>query len=154
MGLEVYIDGACEPVNPGGTSSYGLIVKDGGKLLLAQGAVMGSGKGMSSNVAEYGGLIAFLYWYAEIAKPGSVQPVVHSDSMMLVMQMIGQWKARAGLYLPYHNTAKQLIHDHHFSICFRWIPREENTEADALAKKALIDAGVKMKIEGVATPWN
>ena len=151
MGLMVYIDGACEPVNPGGTGSYGLIVRDGDKVLISLGAVVGRGKTMSNNVAEYSGLIAFLKWYIAGVKSGNGPPVVHSDSKLLVMQMTGEWKARGGLYLPWHTAAKGLICQHHLSIRFKWIPREENTEADELSKRAIIDEGVEMKIQGVAT---
>ena len=67
---------------------------------------------------------------------------------MLVMQVTGQCGAKRALYLPYYASAKGLIRQHHLSIGFEWIPRKQNSEADELAKKALIDAGVEIKIQG------
>lgn len=57
--LEVFIDGCCEPVNPGGTAAYGVVVKCEGKVLFSEGKIVGSGNGISNNVAEYSGLLAF-----------------------------------------------------------------------------------------------
>lgn len=151
MALRAYIDGACEPVNPGGTGSYGLVVRDGDEVLVSEGAIVGSGKVMSSNAAEYAGLIALLEWYVETPRSDNDILVVCSDSKLLVMQMIGRWKAKAGLYLPYHSAAKELIKRNRLSIRFEWIPREENAEADMLSKQALVSAGVEMKIQGMAT---
>jgi ribonuclease HI len=62
--LVVYIDGACKPVNPGGTASYGLVVKfhQTGEVLYQEAKIVGSGPFMSNNVAEYSALLAFLKW--------------------------------------------------------------------------------------------
>lgn len=140
MGLQVHIDGACEPVNPGGTASYGLVVKDGEVMLYSQSAVVGSGKAMSNNVAEYSALIAFLEWYVN-GRTRNDAPVVYSDSRLLVMQMTGRWKAKSGLYVPYYTKATKLIREHRLSVQFRWIPRKQNSQADALSKQVLIDTG-------------
>jgi PAS domain S-box-containing protein len=60
--------------------------------------------------------------------------------------------AKAGLYLPYYKSAKKLIRQHRPSVCFKWIPREQNTEADALSKQALMEKGAAMKIQKVVQP--
>lgn len=65
-----FIDGACEPVNPGGTASYGVVVKSDGVTIFTDSAVVGSGLAISNNVAEYSGLLAFLKWYIEHAHNG------------------------------------------------------------------------------------
>ena len=140
--LEVWIDGACEPVNPGGTASYGVVVKSDGITILTDSATVGSGPGMSNNVAEYSGLIAFLEWYIEHAD--NSKATVHSDSSLLVNQMTGYWRARRGLYLPYYKRAWEIIRQNNLrdKIGYRWIPREQNQEADKLSKDALFTASV------------
>jgi len=138
--LEVWIDGACEPVNPGGTATYGLVIKQKHDTLLRQGQAIGSGKEMSNNVAEYSGLIALLVWYKAEKRTDSVQ--IYSDSDLLVKQMTGLYRAKKGkkrgLYYPYYEQAVALINEIGRSrLHFEWIPREENTEADELSKEAL-----------------
>ena len=153
--LEVWIDGACEPINPGGTASYGLIIKrqivadkfseiHGNKLrLLMVKHVVGNGSTMSNNVAEYSALLAFLGWYyANITN--KEEATIYSDSKLVVNQMNGLWEAKQGLYIPYYETAFNMLCSlAPHNISFRWIPREENYEADNLSKQALLAIGIK-----------
>ena len=141
--LNVYIDGSCAPVNPGGTASYGLIVKRGESLIFQTGKVVGVGKEMSNNVAEYKGLLSFLSWYISYAKEYDnknnneiEQVIVHSDSQLLVNQMNRKWKATSGLYYPYYKSAI-LLTQYYKNIEYKWIPREENSDADNLANEAI-----------------
>jgi len=60
--INAWIDGACEPVNPGGTASYGLVIKQGDEVIVNNCGVVGSGNGMTNNVAEYSALIALFEW--------------------------------------------------------------------------------------------
>lgn len=140
--LEIWIDGACEPINPGGTASYGLVVKRNSHYIFRKAGVVGSGKEMSNNVGEYSGLIAFLEWY--LKNGNNEEATIHSDSQMLVYQMIGLWEARRGLYIPYRIQAWNLIEYHHLwnKFKFKWIPREGNWEADRLARDALAAQGI------------
>lgn len=138
--VQAWIDGACEPVNPGGTASYGLVVKQRNTILLRKAGVVGSGDKMSNNVAEYSGLIALLEW----CKVNSIQGVVnvHSDSTLLINQMSGRWrtkkKSQKGLYFPYYEKAATLLAQlGKKQFVFKWIAREKNTEADELSKQVL-----------------
>lgn len=58
--IEIYFDGACEPINPGGTASYGWIIKEGNKIIDKKGGILSSGDGMTNNVGEYSALIKIL----------------------------------------------------------------------------------------------
>lgn len=137
--LKVYIDGACEPFNPGGTASYGVIVYRDKEQIFSASEILGEGPLMSNNVAEYAALIAFLKWFNGI----DPEPVtIFSDSMMLVKQMGGEWQARGGLYLDSYQEAKKL--SAFKPITFVWIPREQNIHADDLSTRVLIDAGIKV----------
>lgn len=138
--LEVWIDGACEPVNPGGTASYGLVVKQRDKTILRKAEVVGSGEKMSNNVAEYCALIALLEW----CKANNINSniTVYSDSILLVNQMSGKWKTKSksqkGLYFPFYQKALSLlIRLGRKQFHFQWTARDRNTEADELSKQVI-----------------
>ena len=78
--LKVFIDGACEPCNPGGTAAFGLVVYRDDKRVLPKGKVIGEGVAYSNNVAEYAGLLEFLRLWQ-----GIEDTVVYSDSLMLTL---------------------------------------------------------------------
>ncbi|NKE72858.1 ribonuclease HI family protein [Candidatus Manganitrophus noduliformans] len=143
--IEVWYDGCCEPVNPGGNAACGIVIKRGGQVLWQESRYIGSGPAMSNNVAEYGGMIAALEYLIE--KGLTHFPVVlHGDSMLSVRQMTGEWRIKGGRYLPYYLKAKELARQ--FSdITFLWIPREENAEADTLSKAVLKEQGIRFRIQ-------
>lgn len=150
--LRIWIDGACEPVNPGGTASYGVVVKHGEEVLFVKGGIVGEGRKMSNNVGEYSGLIAFLEWYLETqaslaSRDLKRRPVIYSDSKMLIYQMTGEWRAKGGLYIPFYDRAQTLIRENNLDLSFWKVPRSENEEADRLSKEALLDVGVKLRIQ-------
>jgi ribonuclease HI len=92
-----WFDGACEPVNPGGTASFGVIVKGvDGTVLLRDHGVVGIGKDMSNNVAEYAG-VRHILKYLSSRPPGRV--TIHGDSNLVINQLNGKWRVRKGLYL-------------------------------------------------------
>jgi ribonuclease HI len=131
-----WFDGACEPVNPGGTASFGVVVKDDdGIVLLKEHGLVGNGKAMSNNVAEYAGVLRILK-YLSSRPPGRV--TIHGDSNLVTNQLSGKWRVRKGLYLSIAIETKELLaylRGLGWQINFRWIPREQNEECDALSKK-------------------
>jgi ribonuclease HI len=64
MNILAFFDGACEPVNPGGTASYGLVVFDGAKRIFEDSRIVepltGRAWDTSNNLAEYAGFNAAL----------------------------------------------------------------------------------------------
>lgn len=136
MKIEAWFDGACGPINPGGHAGYGALIKIDGESAWFDTGYCGHGPKMSNNVAEYSGLIAILDKLRDFP-PSEV--IIRGDSMMVIEQMSGRRKAKSGLYLEYCWRAKDLLSEvrkHHDSIRFEWIPREQNTECDALSKDA------------------
>jgi len=132
--ISVYIDGSCEPINPNGIASFGLIVYADGKKLYEQCQVVGEGKGMSNNYAEYCGLCAALKWLIANSL-NNKEIIIYSDSQLLVNQMNELWQCHEGFYAPKYHEALRLKTN--FSkLHFKWIPREQNKEADALSRKA------------------
>jgi len=62
----IYFDGACEPVNSGGTASCGVIPQVREPIWMSwELNLPADGHQTSNNLAEYSGLIALLEWFAE-----------------------------------------------------------------------------------------
>jgi ribonuclease HI len=149
----VWFDGACEPVNPGGTATSAAIIKDKeGTVLLKEGRLVGSGGGMSNNVAEYAAIIR-VFEYLIPCPPGHV--IVHGDSNLVINQLNGKWAAREGLYYSTYLEARELLcrlRGLDWQIDLVWIPRTQNEECDALSRGALAKAGVLREIQLSSIP--
>ena len=132
-----WFDGACGPVNPGGTATYGVMIKDqAGTILVWEHGFVGEGSAMSNNVAEYAGVLQILK-YLSYRPPGRV--TIHGDSKLVISQLTGKWRMLKGLYLSTAKEAKVLLAHLHglgWEINLRWIPRAQNEECDALSKQA------------------
>ncbi|MEM0117687.1 MAG: ribonuclease HI [Conexivisphaerales archaeon] len=133
MRITVYIDGLTEPINPGGVTTCAFVVYQDGKKIHEEKKFVGKGKGYSNNVAEYSALHAALHWLLEKGIRKNVE--IRSDSRLLVNQMKGEWKVKGGLYVETYKRARTLA-DKFEDITFRWIPREQNQEADKLSRIA------------------
>src|ERR1019366_7019749 len=131
-----WFDGACGPANPGGTATYGVMIKDqDGRILVWEHGLVGEGSAMSNNVAEYAGVLHILK-YLSTRPPGRV--TIHGDSNLVVNQLSGKWLVKKGLYLPTAIEAKALLahlHNCGWEINLRWIPRARNKECDRLSKQ-------------------
>jgi ribonuclease HI len=134
-GYVAWFDGACEPFNPGGTASFGAIIKDeAGTILLKEHGLVGRGEAMSNNVAEYAGVLHILKYLAP-RRPGRV--TTHGDANLVINQLNGKWRIKKGLYLSIAIETRQLLahlREHGWQINLRWIPRDQNEERDALSR--------------------
>ena len=138
--IEVYIDGLCQPVNPGGIACYAFIVKKEGKNIKSDYGVAGDPftKDATNNVAEYTALVKALEWLlANNLNSDSVQ--INSDSQLVVKQLSGEYKVKSKRILPFYREVL-LLKKKFKDIEIRWIAREENIEADALTNKAYMKA--------------
>ena len=148
-----WFDGACEPVNPGGTASFGVVIKDNaGTVLVKEHGIAGKGSAMSNNVAEYAGVLHILKNLAP-RPPGRV--TIHGDSNLVINQLNGRWRIRKGLYLTIAIQTKELLADLRglgWQISFCWIPREQNEECDALSKKSCLMMDESDQQEGTDMP--
>ena len=96
---------------------------------------------MSNNVAEYAALCEALRFLIS-EKMTRVPIEIRSDSRLLVNQMKGEWKFHKGLYAKKFTEAKALVTEFD-RVKFKWVPREENEEADALSREAYAEATKK-----------
>ncbi len=141
-----YFDGAVEPTNPGGTGGWGYHIHDSnGVVLLEDCGIMKAHSKLSNNVAEYVAAIRCVEGYVKLKRPGPV--IVRGDSMMVVKQMLGEWRIKRGFYVPFAYKLRKMCEDPLVSVLdirFQWVPREKNGLADDLSKRKLQEAGVQL----------
>jgi ribonuclease HI len=100
--------------------------------LVRVGAQIGEG---TNNIAEYHALISGL---RHAIRLGLWQGHVQSDSMLVVMQIGGQWKVRDAHLRRLHGEAKALTTLIDIGT-FSHIRREDNTEADKLSREMVFE---------------
>ncbi|MCL2803232.1 MAG: bifunctional RNase H/acid phosphatase [Micrococcales bacterium] len=117
--------------NPG-PAGFGALVRDGktGAVLCEEAGFIGHA---TNNVAEYRGLIAGIEAARQIDATARLD--IRLDSKLLVNQMSGQWKLKSPELKVLAKEAKAALGEAEAS--FRWVPREDNTRADALANEAM-----------------
>ena len=134
--IEVYFDGLCQPINPGGISCYAFIVKSDGRIVHSDYGVAAKpfSEESTNNVAEYTALAKALHWL--LANNFNSEKVeIKSDSQLVVNQLTGDYKVKARRILPLFKQVlflKTKFQD----IQIKWIPRDKNREADKLTNKA------------------
>jgi len=90
----------------------------------------------TNNVAEYRGLLAAL----EGARTHGHRSVhVRSDSLLLVQQMLGNYKVKNPGLQPLHARARMLAHEIG-KVTFEHVGRAKNAHADRLANAAMDEA--------------
>lgn len=134
--IEVYFDGLCQPINPGGISCYAFVVKSGGRTIYTDYGVVGEpfSEDSTNNVAEYMALVKALQWLLE-NNLGSSKVEVKSDSKLIVNQLTGDYKVKARRIVSLYKQVL-LLKSKFQDIQIKWVPREMNKEADTLTNKA------------------
>jgi ribonuclease HI len=134
--IEVYFDGLCQPINPGGISCYAFVVKSGGRTIYTDYGVAGEpfSEDSTNNVAEYMALVKALQWLLE-NNLGSSKVEVKSDSKLIVNQLTGDYKVKARRIVSLYKQVL-LLKSKFQDIQIKWVPREKNREADTLTNKA------------------
>ena len=138
--IEVYFDGLCQPINPGGISCYAFIVKTDGRIIHSDYGVAARpfSEESTNNVAEYTALAKALQWL--LANNFNSKKIeIKSDSQLVVNQLTGDYKVKSRRILPLFKQVlflKTKFQD----IQIKWIPRDKNREADRLTNKAYNNA--------------
>ena len=122
-------DGASQG-NPG-LAAIGATIKDEqGRLITSISRRIGR---TTNNQAEYRAIIAAL---EEAIRLGTKQVDIVLDSQLAVRQVSGQYRVKNPALKPLHQRVKQLQSQlSGFNI--RYVPRQQNKEADKLANKVL-----------------
>ncbi|MBN2378628.1 ribonuclease HI family protein [candidate division WOR-3 bacterium] len=124
---QVWIDGASSG-NPG-PAGAGAVIKKDGKLIGQWKKYLGE---TTNNVAEYQSLILALEKSLEL---GIKAILVYTDSELLHRQISGAYKVRTPHLRPLFEKVQELKNKLDF-FRIRHIPREQNAEADRLARQA------------------
>lgn len=135
--LTCFFDGACYPKNPGGEMGYGAMIKNENKIAFSCSGVKEASETNTNNVAEYLALAAILnHLYDSGIEDAEIN--IFGDSMLVISQMQGKWRIKSGAYaetaLQCRENIDFLKNERNLSFTFKWIPREQNTECDALSK--------------------
>jgi ribonuclease HI len=138
----VYFDGAVEPVNPGGTATWGFVIRDlpMSDPVYAAG-VLASDPKVTNNVAEYAALGKALRWLidnARVVLGSGDEFIVSGDSKLVVEQVKGAWRCNADNLKPLLARCKELIAALPCKSSIVWIPREQNQLADMLSRAAYV----------------
>ncbi|MDX1611297.1 MAG: ribonuclease HI family protein [Candidatus Thermoplasmatota archaeon] len=123
----IHFDGASRG-NPG-PAGAGAVVELGGRETVLSKHL---GKA-TNNEAEYEGLLLGLSFAQQ---EGARRVVVRVDSQLIVRQLKGEYKVRAGNLKSLHRKASGLLSSFETSEV-AWVPRERNGKADQAANQAL-----------------
>jgi ribonuclease HI len=126
MTLLAFTDGAARG-NPG-ESGIGVVFKDEQGATLTK--ICGYIGEATNNVAEYQALIACL---KNAAKTKCTRLIVHSDSELMVRQLLGEYKVKDPNLKLMFQKAHRLLARASFEFEIKHIARELNKEADRLA---------------------
>lgn len=132
-GLIAYIDGGARG-NPGPAGFGVRIERPDGTLVEEFSEAIGVA---TNNVAEYRGLLAALEW---AKAQGERELHVRSDSLLLVQQMLGNYKVKNAGLQPLHAKGRLLANEIG-RVTFEHVGRERNAHADRLANAAMDGAG-------------
>lgn len=125
--IEIWIDGACEPTNPG-IGTYGWVAKEDNQIFDCENGLVSKIE-TTNNIAEYTALIKALEW---AVSQNIFDVVIYSDSKLVVNQVNGLWKVKAEHLQPFRDKAFALAEQVRATL--EWISRDDNTLADALSK--------------------
>ncbi len=134
--IEVYFDGLCQPINPGGIPCYAFIVKSDGRTIYTEYGVAGEpfSEDATNNVAEYTALAKALQWLlANNFRSHKVE--INSDSQLVVNQLSGDYKVKSRRILSLYKEVLFLKNKFQ-DVQIKWISRDKNREADKLTNKA------------------
>jgi ribonuclease HI len=132
--ITVHFDGSCEPTNPGGNMGFGATIKNVSGHLHRQNEFISASPKNSNNVAEYLAVCIGLQWLVDNGFEHH-EIEICGDSMLVINQLAGTWRVKGGLYYDAYKRAETL-RDKFTNISFKWIPRDQNAEADQLSRSS------------------
>lgn len=133
--IEVWCDGLWELTSSGDSiATYGWVAYRKGKKLSEDCGLADRGYAATNNVAEYTAVIRALEWLLENGYTGE-EIGVHSDSMLAMAQLSGEWQVRSPRIMPLYRQASVLASQFK-RVSFWWVPRDRNQEADRLSRMA------------------
>ncbi|MFA5917104.1 MAG: ribonuclease HI family protein [Candidatus Gracilibacteria bacterium] len=130
MKLKIYTDGGARG-NPGNAGIGVYIIDENGKEIEKRYKNIGI---KTNNDAEYTAVYLAITRAVEL---GCKEIDLFSDSNLVVNQLSGNWKIKEDRLKIYKTDIDKIIKENKLKICFTWIKREENKEADRLSNVAM-----------------
>lgn len=134
MNFTLYADGGSRG-NPGPAGAGALVRNEAGETVVEVSEFLGN---TTNNVAEYTAVLLALEALAQklgvAAKDAEIS--VRLDSMLVVRQMLKQWKLKNEGLKPLAARVEELV-SLFKSVTFEHVYREYNTDADRLANRAM-----------------
>lgn len=127
-----YFDGACLPVNPGGTGTFGIVGVSNNQIICEKSGIVSETS--TNNIAEW---TAFIEALKEAQKLNITHLTVKGDSQLVVNQINNIWRVRDGNIVKLHRQAKELL-KYFQEVNVIWIRRKGNL-ADRPAHLAYIN---------------
>lgn len=136
---DCWFDGATEKSNPCKKMGYGSVIHLNKQPLRTKAAcyTRSGDRNGTNNYSEYLGLIDILKFFSNNDADKIIN--IYGDSQMVVDQMNNVKQIKDGIYKWKALEAKGLLGELR-EVCkvnIKWIPRDQNKEADALSKKGL-----------------
>jgi ribonuclease HI len=135
--LLIHIDGGSRG-NPGEAGFGVWITTPNGQF---EKGLYGYLKWATNNVAEYQALVHAL----DFSRAGGAHFLkIFSDSELVVRQINGKYRVKHPDMIPLYRKAKGLM-THFKEVSLEHIPREQNTEADRLANRAMDEKASRLE---------
>lgn len=135
--ITLHFDGSCWP-NPNGVAAYGYALSSQGSVIDSGHGVIGTGPGMTNNLAEFWALWQGLMTaYARFPDDkGFLQVLGDSNLVIQIMNRKFKPKREKAYYVGYEKAAGVLstLRKRGITVSFDWVPREQNTVCDDLSK--------------------
>ncbi|MBU1292648.1 ribonuclease HI family protein [Patescibacteria group bacterium] len=134
MQFTLYADGGSRG-NPGPAGAGAIVRDETGETVVEVSEFLGHA---TNNIAEYTAVLRALEVLSEKLGPEAVKATVHVrlDSMLVVRQMMKQWKLKNEGLKPLAARVEELMQNFN-SVSFEHVYREDNTDADRLANRAM-----------------
>jgi ribonuclease HI len=136
----IWFDGLCEP-NPDGIASFGYAIRGlSGTEPLCGCGVLDGAKGNTNNLAEWVALGKALAAVA-LSKAKVDELRILGDSRLVVEQLKGKFECKVARLATLRDRCHELLRQigcPREKVKAEWIPREQNVEADLLARAAYV----------------
>lgn len=145
--ITVYTDGLCEPTNPNGIATWGIIAfesdidrevkdKSDNTIIFKECGVVEDyikeNLGSSNQIAE---LVAIIKALEKLENYKDSEIVLRSDSQFAINSIIKNWNIKAERIVDIHRELEKKV-DEFDNLKLEWVPREYNEEADSLSRRA------------------
>lgn len=128
----IHFDGSCSGTSVGCAIH---VTHPSGEVCYAKGVALGLNG--TNNTAEYMGIITALDFLQD--RPEIKTAIVRGDSKLVIEQVSGRWVCRAPhlqTFLAQAKSQMAALRRAGRDIAIEWVPREQNSHADAIADVA------------------